>query len=134
MELLIADDHPGFQNVLRQAIEEERSVNWCVVRKVGNGEEVLELCKTAEPEVVILDVNMPTLDGLAALRLLRHRHPSVRERSAQQSNRRRAHNDLQPLSHTVVPGKALSESGPTSVLSAREPPSTFRRMPTRPLG
>lgn len=75
VELLIADDHPMFRTTLRQAIETQCH-NWRV-REAADGEQALELCASSEPHVAILDLNMPNLDGLATLRVLKNRHPSV---------------------------------------------------------
>ncbi len=76
IDLLIADDHPLSRKGLRQAIE-ERPGRWRI-REASNGEEVLALCGTDEPDAVLLDISMPKLDGLAVIGQLRRSHPSVR--------------------------------------------------------
>jgi DNA-binding NarL/FixJ family response regulator len=49
-----------------------------VVAEVGNGIELLELLDSVQPDVVITDIGMPGIDGLAALSQIRVRHPDVK--------------------------------------------------------
>lgn len=65
INLIIADDHV----VLRQALSEAlgKKENYTIVGQAENGEEVLELLKTKRPDIVVMDIAMPRLDGIAAL-------------------------------------------------------------------
>lgn len=76
VEVLIADDHPVFRKGLKQAIEEQPG-SWHVQEAV-DGEEVIEHCKTHRLDALILDVNMPKLDGLATMRRLRQENLPMR--------------------------------------------------------
>jgi len=76
VEVLIADDHPVFRKGLRRAIEEQPGT-WRV-HEVGDGEEVVAFCKSQRVDALVLDVNMPKLDGLATLRRLRQEDLAVR--------------------------------------------------------
>lgn len=67
--VLIADDHPLFRKGLRQVIEEEPEVR--VVAEASNGREALELIRLHRPDVVIVDIEMPQVDGLAVARAVR---------------------------------------------------------------
>jgi DNA-binding NarL/FixJ family response regulator len=66
IRLLIADDHPLFRQGLRQTIETEPTLQ--IVREVGDGRSALQAIRELKPEICILDINMPELDGLALLR------------------------------------------------------------------
>jgi DNA-binding NarL/FixJ family response regulator len=69
IRVLIADDHPIFRRGLRMVIEEDPLLK--VVAEAGDGESALERIRELQPEVVVLDVNMPPPDGLAIARRLR---------------------------------------------------------------
>ncbi len=70
MRLLIADDHPLFRIGLRAALEKE---GFSVVGEAGDGDEAIRLVETYQPEVVILDIRMPKMDGIEACNQLRQR-------------------------------------------------------------
>jgi len=70
MRLLIADDHPLFRIGLRAALEKE---GFSVVGEAGDGDEAIRLVETYQPEVVILDIRMPKMDGIEACTHLRER-------------------------------------------------------------
>ncbi len=75
MRLLIADDHPLFRIGLRAALEKE---GFDVVAEAGDGDEAVRLVETHEPEVVILDIRMPRMDGIAACTALRKKgYPGI---------------------------------------------------------
>jgi DNA-binding NarL/FixJ family response regulator len=63
--VLIADDHPIFQRGLQQIIELDANIK--IVAAVGNGEDALIKLRLLKPNVAVLDVDMPKLDGFAVL-------------------------------------------------------------------
>lgn len=75
--LLIVDDHPLMRGGLRKLIELEPDMQ--VVAEAGNGEEALHLAQRLQPNVVLLDINLPMLNGLEVTRRLKaiHRHIAV---------------------------------------------------------
>ena len=70
MRLLIADDHPLFRIGLRAALEKE---GFSVVAEAGDGDEAVRMVETFQPEVVILDIRMPRMDGIEACAALRQK-------------------------------------------------------------
>jgi len=70
MQLLIADDHPLFRIGLRAALEKE---GFAVVGEAGDGIEAVRLVEIYQPEVVILDIRMPNMDGIEACTELRRK-------------------------------------------------------------
>lgn len=66
IRLIIADDHPIFRRGLRAVIESDPTLK--VVAEVDNGEDALAEIERHEPDIAILDVNMPRADGLAVAR------------------------------------------------------------------
>ncbi|MGI9149830.1 MAG: response regulator [Chloroflexota bacterium] len=75
MRVLIADDHALFRDGLRSLLE-SRGVN--VVGEVRNGREAVEQTRLFGPDIVLMDLNMPDMDGLAATRLISAEQPNVK--------------------------------------------------------
>lgn len=66
IRLIIADDHPIFRRGLRAVIESDPTLK--VIAEVDNGEDALAEIERHDPDIAILDVNMPRIDGLAVAR------------------------------------------------------------------
>jgi DNA-binding NarL/FixJ family response regulator len=76
LKLVIADDHRLMLSALRLALENEPEIE--IVGEATDGSAVLPLVARVQPDLVLLDVKMPRMDGLACLEHLRNRHPEVR--------------------------------------------------------
>ena len=75
IRIVVADDHPIVRQGLRQAIESERGFK--VVAEASDGLQALEQIKSHRPEVAVLDIDMPGLDGFGVLRALRDEKAGV---------------------------------------------------------
>jgi len=73
--LLIADDHGLVREGIRAVLEAESDLE--VVGEAKDGREALELCERLQPDLVLMDVRMPEMDGLAATRAIKERWPKV---------------------------------------------------------
>jgi two-component system response regulator DesR len=76
IRLLIADDQALVRGALAALLDLEPDLE--VVSEVGRGDEVVEAARTAKPDVALLDVEMPGLDGIEAAAALRVAVPGVR--------------------------------------------------------
>lgn len=72
--ILLADDHTLFCNLLRELLEPEYEV----VGSVSNGRELLEVADKLRPDVILVDIGMPALNGLDAGRRLKQLTPQVK--------------------------------------------------------
>jgi DNA-binding NarL/FixJ family response regulator len=75
MRVAIADDHPLFRDGLRSLLE-ARGIE--VVGEARNGREALEEARREHPDVILMDLSMPELNGLAATRLISAELPEVK--------------------------------------------------------
>jgi DNA-binding NarL/FixJ family response regulator len=75
LKVLLAEDHSLMREAVRLVLDEADGVE--VVGEAENGEQALQLAAQAQPDVVLLDIRMPGMDGLRCLELLRERHPDM---------------------------------------------------------
>jgi DNA-binding NarL/FixJ family response regulator len=76
MRVLIADDHPLILAGIKHALEEADGFD--VVAETNNGSKVLPLVSQTKPDLALLDMRMPGMDGLTCLDRIRARHPEVK--------------------------------------------------------
>jgi NarL family two-component system response regulator LiaR len=76
IRVLIADDHAVVRQGLRTFLDLQEDIE--VVGEAGDGGEALEAAERLSPDVVLIDLVMPGVDGIEAIRGLRERAPSVR--------------------------------------------------------
>jgi DNA-binding NarL/FixJ family response regulator len=75
VRILIADDHPLYRNGLRMTLSSLG--NFDVVAEASNGQEAVERAGQHRPDVAVMDVNMPVLNGIDATRLIVEANPDV---------------------------------------------------------
>lgn len=73
VRVLLADDNTRFRTVLRRLLERDPSI--AVVAEAADGDEALEQADRFDPDVVVMDVSMPRLDGVEATNRIKRRHP-----------------------------------------------------------
>jgi DNA-binding NarL/FixJ family response regulator len=76
VRVLIADDHRLILDGIRRALEADGDFE--IVGETQSGTQVLSLVARTKPELVLLDVRMPHMDGLACLDEIKRRHPDVK--------------------------------------------------------
>ena len=76
IRILLADDHPLFREGVAASLAASPDFN--VIAQAGNGAEVIELTLKLAPDMVLLDVNMPGVDGIAAATRIAAERPETR--------------------------------------------------------
>lgn len=75
IRVLLADDHAVVRKGIRDFLEEDEGI--CVIAEVNDGQEALEQIRREAPDVAVLDVQMPRLNGLETARRIKQEFPNV---------------------------------------------------------
>jgi len=75
-QILIADDHEMLRRGIRNALEDRQ--DWQICGEAVDGQEAVNKVNTLRPDLVILDINMPVLNGLAAVRQILRNRPQTK--------------------------------------------------------
>jgi DNA-binding NarL/FixJ family response regulator len=73
--VMLVDDHPLFRQGLRRVLEAQEDLE--VIMEVADGEEALRLAKQLTPSVILMDINLPRMNGLQVTRELKQVAPEV---------------------------------------------------------
>ncbi len=76
IKVLIADDHPMFREGVRSMLRREASVT--LVGEATTGSAAIALAAELQPDVILMDVHMPDVNGIDATRRILHQHPHIR--------------------------------------------------------
>lgn len=76
INVLLADDHPAVRYGIKAIFEMEDAINICA--EAESGDEVLEKVRKYPVDLVMMDVNMPTLNGIEATRILHKEYPDIK--------------------------------------------------------
>jgi DNA-binding NarL/FixJ family response regulator len=76
LRLLLADDHPLIRELLANLLNAQPDMS--VVAQCVDGRQAVESTGQLQPDIVIMDLNMPVMDGLAATRIIKRCWPSIK--------------------------------------------------------
>ena len=75
-KIAIADDYPVYRDGLQVTLSADENLE--IIFEADNGQELLEKMNAELPDLVIMDYKMPVMDGMAATRMIKEKHPSVK--------------------------------------------------------
>jgi DNA-binding NarL/FixJ family response regulator len=75
IRVMLADDHPVVRGGLKQLIDSQSDM--CVVGEAADGEDAWQLATSLGPDVLVVDLSMPVVDGVEATRRVKRDRPSV---------------------------------------------------------
>jgi DNA-binding NarL/FixJ family response regulator len=74
--VMIADDHPLVRQAIRNQLEEENDIR--LVGEAGDGEEAVALASQLKPDIIIMDITMPKINGIEATREIKAQFPGIK--------------------------------------------------------
>lgn len=113
LKILLAEDHQIVREGLKLLLNSQPDME--VVGEAGDGEMAVEMVKTLQPDIIIMDISMPRLNGLMATKRLRAANSDVKILTLSR------HTDdgyLQQLLAAGVNGYVLKQSAPTHLINA----------------
>ncbi len=75
INIMLADDHPLLRQALKDVVDKNQDLR--VIAEAGDGEEAVRLALELHPDIVIMDITMPKLNGLEAIRCIKEKCPSI---------------------------------------------------------
>ena len=73
---MLADDHALFRNGLGRLLKNEPGLE--VVGHANDGKEAIELAQKLKPDVILMDISMPRVNGIEATRIIHREYPDIR--------------------------------------------------------
>lgn len=120
VRVLIVDDSPDFRKVLKHLLQKEEDVT--LVGEAQDGEEAFVLAEQLRPQVILMDIDMPRLNGLEATRQIKSRRPEAKIVIVgihdEEAYRRAA---LECGANGFVLKKSLLRELPSAIAAAAEP-------------
>ena len=69
IRVMVVDDHPAFRDGLSRLLQEETDLE--VMAGAGDGEQAIELANKLKPDVIVMDISMPKINGIEAARQIK---------------------------------------------------------------
>ena len=113
VNILLADDHAMFRKGLRALLECEDDIT--VVGEASDGQEAYNLARDLEPDIVVMDITMPNVDGIEACRNIRRDFPAVNVIALSIHGGRRF---IENMLRTGAVGYVLKDSAPEELVKA----------------
>jgi len=76
IKIAIADDYKIYRDGLKVGLSTDENID--IIGEADNGEDLLKLLEKKQPDVIIMDLKMPIMDGMEATKLVRKKYPSIK--------------------------------------------------------
>lgn len=76
IKIIIADDHTMFLQGIVSLLENEEEIT--IIGKATNGKEIFEIIGSILPDVILLDISMPEMDGIEVTKIVKEKYPSIK--------------------------------------------------------
>lgn len=76
MRILLADDHPLFRSGVRNLIQTSEDLK--VIGEAASGDEVVEMAHLLKPDVIVMDIRMPGMNGIEATKQIKEKQPEIK--------------------------------------------------------
>jgi len=76
LRVLIVDDHRYIHEIITKIFENAPDMN--IIGQASNGEEAIYVCEQCQPDIVLMDVVMPVMDGLQATKAILSHYPAIK--------------------------------------------------------
>ena len=76
MRILLVDDDDLIRESLSLTLSLEDDIE--IIGEAANGRDALHLCATLQPDIILMDIRMPTLDGIGATQTIKKKHPDIK--------------------------------------------------------
>jgi DNA-binding NarL/FixJ family response regulator len=113
IRLIIADDHPVIIGGLKTILEKEEGIS--LIAEVHNGIELLDLLKKKTADVILMDVNMPEMNGIEATKHVKKQFPETKVLAFSQYEEKRF---VKQMLKTGANGYILKNSAASDIISA----------------
>lgn len=113
IRLIITDDHPVIRDGIKTILTTEEDID--LVGCAGSGDELLELLKTQETDVILMDINMPGMNGIEATKAVKKKYPEIKILSFSQYDEKRF---VKQLLKNGANGYLLKNSAANELVSA----------------
>lgn len=113
IKVMLVDDHQLLLDGIKSALEDVSDIK--VVAEAKNGLEVLELLKTTSVDIILMDINMPEMDGLDCTKIISHTYPDIGVIALSQYNEKRF---IKQMLRNGAKGYMLKNSGREELVDA----------------
>jgi len=115
LKMLIVDDHPLYRSGLRMIFQNLPYIS--SIEEAGNGKECIELLRQNQPDIVLLDIHMPEMNGISCMKVIREHWPKLKVLVLSQYDELRSVNTLLNLG---VGGYMMKTDSAQQLISAFE--------------